>query len=105
MTESCKLEWIGEMSARLSGPLTFDSVAALFREVEQRTGGAPQALDLGGVSSADSAGLALLLEWQSNLQDNGLELSVTGAPEGLLQLTRLAEADRVLKISGRSAPE
>lgn len=105
MTEQCKLEWTGETSARISGALTFDSVPALFREVAQRAQGAPQALDLRNVCAADSAGLALLLEWQSALRKLGRELSVSGAPEGLLQLARLAEADRILALSGRGGPE
>ena len=102
MTEFCKIEWTGDGSARLSGALTFETVPDLFLEVERHPGAAPRELDLSGVRAADSAGLALLLEWQATLNSAGGGLSVTAAPESLLQLARLAEADQVLQISGGS---
>jgi len=91
-------------TARLSGPLTFASVPYVFETVEQRLkGGATiMQIDLAGVGSVDSAGLALLLEWQSRQRKSGHTLAVHNAPDSLLRLARLAEADDLLNLSGRS---
>lgn len=51
---------------RLSGPVDTDTVPALLRasrEAFDKTGDGAE-IDLGGVTRMDSAGVALLLEWQ-----------------------------------------
>jgi phospholipid transport system transporter-binding protein len=58
-------------------------------------------IDLAGVTTIDSAGLALLLEWQSRAHAAGRELTVRNAPDGLLRLARLCEAVDLLNLSGR----
>ena len=99
MTEACTLEIDGR-TAHLRGALSFGSASLLYREMEQkRTEGAnPDRIDLSGVSSIDSAGLALLLEWQAAA---GGALAMTGAPDSLVQLARLSEATELLRLSGR----
>lgn len=99
MTEECTLE-IDGVTAHLRGALAFGSAGLLFREMEQKRaeGANPDRIDLSGVSSVDSAGLALLLEWQAAA---GGSLSMTGAPSSLVQLARLSEATELLKLTGR----
>lgn len=101
MSEECTLEFDGR-SARLGGALTFGTCADLFHEMERRRDedGRLERIDLSGVSSADSAGLALLLEWQARA---GGTLSITGAPSALLQLARLCEAVEPLRLTGRES--
>jgi phospholipid transport system transporter-binding protein len=91
--------------ASLSGPLTFETAARLFRALEQDPSRAPQIgqIDLAGVSTIDSAGLALLLEWQSRARSRGGPLEVLNAPDSLLRLARLCEAADLLNISGRGS--
>lgn len=89
--------------AAISGPLSFESVPGLFRSLEQRAAGETpvRTIDLDGVTAADSAGLALLLEWQARARSDGRELAVCNAPDSLLSLARLCEAVDLLDLSGR----
>jgi phospholipid transport system transporter-binding protein len=99
MNEEGTLE-IDNGTARLGGVLVFGTVGPLYRKMEQtrQDGIEVNQIDLTGVTSADSAGLALLLEWQAAA---GGTLSVTGAPSSLVQLARLSEATELLRLSGR----
>ena len=104
MTKECTLE-LEEGVARLEGELTFESSPALYHAMEEHMeAGRPfERVDLSGVTSADSAGLALLLEWQASRRAGGSTLSMTGAPESLLQLARLSEAVDLLRLTGRGS--
>lgn len=90
-------------SVSLSGPLTFGSVTGLFRDLERNLAepGKVRTIDLSAVSGADSAGLALLLEWQARQRRRGSELVMRGAPDSLLHLAELCESVELLKLSGR----
>jgi phospholipid transport system transporter-binding protein len=103
MSEASTIEIDAGHTARLGGPLTFASVSGLFGKMEQRLkGGATiTQVDLAGVGAVDSAGLALLLEWQSRQRKRGAALTVHNAPDSLLRLARLAEADELLSLTGR----
>ena len=99
----CRLETAGDGRASLTGPLTFETVTRLFRAMEKAAPDRPplEQIDLAGVTGIDSAGLALLLEWQSRSRADGQRLSLCNAPDGLLRLARLCEATDLLNISGR----
>lgn len=105
--QDCRLETAGDGGASLAGPLTFETVARLFRAMEKSAAGEPppEQIDLAGVTTIDSAGLALLLEWQSRARAAGRELTVRNAPDGLLRLARLCEAMDLLNISGRKGEQ
>ena len=105
--QDCRLETAGDGRAILAGPLTFETVARLFRALEKSAPGEPppEQIDLAGVTTIDSAGLALLLEWQSRARTAGRELTVRNAPGGLLRLARLCEATDLLNISGREGEQ
>ena len=99
----CALEVAADGAASLTGPLTFATVARLFGEIAQALPKAAPGgrIDLAGVGAIDSAGLALLLEWQSRARARGGQLALDNAPAGLLSLARLCEADDLLNLSGR----
>lgn len=90
--------------AKLSGALTLDTVAAIYREAEAAAEQGRQIsdLDLGMVSHVDSSGLALLLEWQAGAVRNGRSLTIRNAPTDLLSLVNLCEAADLLAIDGRN---
>ncbi len=104
MTEVCTVETGTDGCARLAGPLTFESVPALYREAEKLFQGdnSVSSIDLTGVSEADSAGLALLLEWQASQKLVSKDLEITNAPASLMSLASLCEADELMNFSGRS---
>lgn len=101
----CTLEVAADGRASLTGPLTFATVARLFGEIAPTLPGtAPGGrIDLAGVGAIDSAGLALLLEWQSRARARGGQLALDNAPADLLRLARLCEADELLNLSARRA--
>ena len=75
----------------------------MYLELESRfiAGGSILNIDLAGIEHADSSGLALLLEWQAMANKHDRRLHITNAPENLLRLAKLCEADKLLDISGR----
>ena len=55
-------------------------------------------LTLSGVSKADSAGLALLLEWLRQAGAGGVELHYVNLPGQLLAMAQVAGVDGILII-------
>lgn len=51
-------------------------------------------LDLGGVGNADSAGLALMLEWIKHARSKRVQLRFRNIPEQLLTLAKLSGLDK-----------
>lgn len=97
------VEFAQDGSARFRGPLTFETVPGLFRDLEEQVKreSAVECIDLAEVTAADSAALALLLEWQARVRANGRSLAVRNAPGSLLRLARLCEAVDLLDLTGR----
>lgn len=90
----------------LSGIVDFDSIMLLnekaiklFPKYKNIT------IDLSGVTRINSAGLALLLEWNrlALLEDRNLEIK--GAPEILLKIARLCEIDEILSLQTAAVNE
>ena len=79
------------MAHAISGELSFRNAVAALDAAQaalgQEQGQGPFEVDLGGVTRADSAGLALLLELARDARAAGRELRCTRVPE---QLRRLA---------------
>jgi phospholipid transport system transporter-binding protein len=103
MSEDFTLEWPAGGGARLGGRLTFATCPAVFRELQRRGVDAPVdgPVDLSGVDQADSAGLALLLEWQARQVAAGRRLRIEHVPSSLLRLAELADATDLLDLGGR----
>ena len=104
MSEVCTVEGGEAGCANFTGALTFKSTPGLYRETEKLfQGSAPvSSIDLSGVSSVDSAGLALLLEWQAIQNPVSRHLKFINAPSALMSLAQLCDAVELLNISGRS---
>ena len=103
MSEDYTLEWPADGGARLGGRLTFRTCAALLAALERHGAGTSVdgPVDLAGVEQIDSAGLALLLEWQARQKAAGGRLALVNAPASLLRLAQLADAVDLLNLSGR----
>jgi phospholipid transport system transporter-binding protein len=78
----------------LQGELNFARVPQLLEQTQAL--GVGGVLDLSGVSNADSAGLALLLELSRRSKAKGLHLSIRGANEQIMQLARFFGLDQIL---------
>lgn len=95
---------VGETgSVHLHGNLTFDSTPAIYEELESRfeSTGEVITVDLGEIEGFDSSGLALLLEWQSMANRQQRKLRIQNAPDILLRLAKLCEADKLLELAPR----
>lgn len=86
---------------RLEGDLTFATVPALLgcgRELCAAQG--TQLLHLDGVGRADSAALALLIEWRRLALREGFRLEFHGMPGSLRALVELSGLERLLPRNG-----
>ena len=83
----------------LTGSLTFDTVPQLWLQggpLLAAAGAATTDVDLGGVERVDSAGLALLVAWQAQVQAAGGALHYRSMPERLRAIARISEAESFL---------
>jgi phospholipid transport system transporter-binding protein len=86
---------------RLSGTAGIASARALLEAGSAAFGGEAQVeLDLSGVSTADGAGLAVLLAWLSRARSAGRALHFVAIPESLLALARVCGVDSMLASAG-----
>ena len=95
---------IEDGQARLRGALTFATVRTLYQQMEAhaRRARLPGSVDLAEVSQIDSAGLALLLEWQAQFRrQTGSEqlMDIRNVPESLLKIARLCDAEQYLRTT------
>ncbi len=84
------------------GELNFSTVPALLeRGAALLAGGeGPVRLDLGGVTRADSAGLALLIEWLRIARRRRADLEIRNMPEQLRAIARVSGLDGILPTGG-----
>lgn len=87
----------GEGCCAISGELTFATAPWLWQQLRE---GAwlkkAREVDLSGVTTADSAGLALLVAWRAAAGADGGGLRFQAVPERLLALARLTDAEALL---------
>jgi phospholipid transport system transporter-binding protein len=85
----------------ISGELSFRNVVTALEAAQAALaqGQGPFEVDLGGVTRADSAGLALLLELARDARAAGRELRCTRAPEQLRRLAGFFGVTDVLALS------
>lgn len=84
---------------RLSGPLTLNTVKALFDQ------GLPQGqsslvVDLSAVEAVDSAAVSLMLSWLREAQRRNISLCFNSIPDNLMSLARLYGVADVLPACG-----
>lgn len=85
----------------LSGDLSLESVprllvdgTGLWRE------GAERCVDLAGVGRIDSAGVALLLEWQRQARRRKVRLTYRNVPRELLSIAEVCGVRALLPVDG-----
>jgi len=89
---NCELRESSPGQFELSGVLGFDTVVSLLQRGRELFGGAQAAtVNLASVTHADSAGLALLLEWLREARQKGRVLTYKGMPSQLHSLASISE--------------
>ncbi|MDG4605006.1 MAG: STAS domain-containing protein [Candidatus Contendobacter sp.] len=85
---------------RIRGELDFDSVAELWNATESLFAAAPPSrIDLSGISRANSAGVALLVEWLGRTRRQGQELIFVNVPAQMRAIITIADLDTVLPLA------
>lgn len=81
----------------VSGALTFATAASALEAGRAALGrGQQTTLDLGGVTQADSAGLATVLALLAHARQNGRQMKVANVPKGLEALARVSGVNTLL---------
>jgi len=81
----------------VTGPVTFATAGDLLRASQGLfVGQKAVTVDFGAVTSVDSAGLALLLEWLRRARHDGRAVKYTGLPEKLVAIAKLSGVDVML---------
>jgi phospholipid transport system transporter-binding protein len=90
----------GVLSVR--SDLTFATVTAVLRHSRPllRTNSERLVIDLADVVRADSAGLALLMEWLRMAGASGAEILYRHVPEQLLAIARASDLERLIPLEG-----
>lgn len=97
MSGTFSLEPSGPGRLRASGALDFDTaIGALALGRTLMRAGPHWQVDLSGVSSADSAGLAVLLEWLARARAAGQALEYVGLPAQLRAIARISDVEDLL---------
>lgn len=91
---------------RLEGVLDFASVPALVAEGAALVRTQPELIiDLAGVESTNSAGLALLLEWLDLARAQGCALCYRHLPDALCRIAALSNALSLLPLASEAEPQ
>jgi phospholipid transport system transporter-binding protein len=89
----------------LSGDLDFTSVGPLVAEGERLFATHPTvSIDMAGVGQANSAGLALILEWLDQARRRGQRLELVHLPESLARIAAITNLTGLLP-TGPDAPD
>lgn len=89
----------GAGSWLLQGELDFESVPAVLRHAGARMLGSDRLeVDLKAVTRADSAGLALLVEWLRESETAGNEIVFINVPPQLLSIARVCGLNEILSL-------
>lgn len=99
-----ELNDLGEGHFALNGEMTFETAERILlaseEPFEQHT---RIEVDLAGITRADSAGLALLLEWITWANHTVREIRFLSMPERVLAIARTTEVEQLLKRGERWA--
>lgn len=98
MSGTASLHKDGEVY-RVEGDLGFGTVTALYREARRVVEGSAFTVDLGGVQRADSAGLALLVEWTREAYALNRSVRFVNMPAQLKQIASVSGLDRILPLA------
>ena len=84
----------------LSGQMSFQTVPQFLAHTDEwlQSGSKTVTIDMQGVTLADSAGLALMLEWLQRARAAGRELVFTNLPEQVQQLIHVSGLQQVFPL-------
>jgi phospholipid transport system transporter-binding protein len=92
-----KIEQAGGSRFQVLGAMTFEHAKGLLQQSEKLFVSLPEInVDLSQVEKADSAGLALLLEWMALVAEREAKISFIGVPEAILSVAHLCQIDSLL---------
>ena len=83
--------------------ITNENAGTLLEQGLASIGSGDVAVDLTGVTTVDSAAVALLLAWQRAAAKQGKRLALTGVPAGIASLAELYGVDSLLEMSAAKA--
>jgi phospholipid transport system transporter-binding protein len=96
-SEAASFEVLEGDRSSVTGSLHFTTVSALLEiGIDAINAGRAAVIDLSLVTSSDSAGLALLIEWLSEAKAASRPLRYENVPSQLHQLSRLSEVEELL---------
>ena len=86
----------GRLEAR--GAICYDGAAQALRAgLDLIPRGQPCTIDLSNVTEADSAGLAVLVEWLATARKRGSSIRYLGIPAQILAVARISDLDELLQ--------
>ena len=93
------LEKVGEGQFKLSGDMIFKTANALLKtSCAQFEDQKNLTIDMAGVRSTDTAGLALMIEWVRHTLGTGKQIRFTSVPAQLLALAEISDVQELLPI-------
>jgi phospholipid transport system transporter-binding protein len=105
VVNKARLEALGRGRFRVSGVLDAATVVDVLEQSRERFQVEPQiSVDLAGVTEADSAGLALLIEWLRIARQRGRQIHFANVPAQINALARISEVEDLLATNGAGAP-
>lgn len=82
---------------KLSGDLSFKTAGAVLRDSKNLFGNNQEiVVDLAEVKQADSAGLALVVEWLAQAKRSNTALCFQNIPQQMLSIARTSDLDKLL---------
>lgn len=94
---SFQLKKVGDKRYSLAGVMSFDTADQILTASESAFGSYDSIeIDLSEVDDADSAGLALLLEWKARAQQNAGAIRFVGVPESLLAIAQTTDVSELI---------
>ena len=92
-----RIEPAGDRRLAASGELGFATAAvALPAGLALIEPGKDCTVDLAGITTGDSAGLAVLVEWIAVARARGVTLRYAGVPEQILAVARISDLEQLL---------
>lgn len=99
-----RFEALGDGRFAISGTFGFPTVTSILERSKQLFESVPViTVDLAGVTHADSAGLALLLEWINWALHYQREIRFSAIPGQLLDMARISDVDKLLQSGDGAA--
>ena len=81
----------------VSGDLDFKNVLSLHQQLLEKSGQAPDLIfDFSRVTTSDSSGLALVIEWIRLANQTNKKIAFKGLSNGLLELAQVSGLDAVI---------